>query len=68
MPHQPANSPLGAFLAALREEKIRCILIGNMAAIHYLWRASSPANVRRAETKFWLLCLSWNGLSDWLAD
>jgi hypothetical protein len=34
MPHQPANSPLGAFLAALREEKIPCILIGNMAAIH----------------------------------
>jgi hypothetical protein len=33
MPHQPANSPLGAFLAALRDEKNPCILIGNMAAI-----------------------------------
>src|SRR6266704_1747249 len=33
MPHQPPDSPLGAFLAALREEKIPCILIGAMAAI-----------------------------------
>jgi hypothetical protein len=33
MPNQPPNSPLGAFLAALREAQIRCILIGNMAAI-----------------------------------
>lgn len=33
MPHQPQNRPLGAFLAALRKEKIDCILIGNMAAI-----------------------------------
>src|SRR5712691_4904786 len=33
MPHQPLDSPLGAFLAALREEKIPCILIGAMAAI-----------------------------------
>lgn len=33
MPPQPPNSPLGAFLAALREAQIACILIGNMAAI-----------------------------------
>ena len=33
MPHQPPNRPLGAFLAALREQNIDCILIGNMAAI-----------------------------------
>jgi hypothetical protein len=33
MPLQSENSPLGAFLAALREEGIDCILIGAMAAI-----------------------------------
>lgn len=33
MPHQPADRPLGAFLKALREAKIRCILIGSMAGI-----------------------------------
>src|SRR5216683_2566658 len=33
MPDKPPDSPLGAFLAALREQKIRCILIGAMAAI-----------------------------------
>jgi len=33
MPHKHPDSPLGAFLAALREEKIPCILIGAMAAI-----------------------------------
>jgi hypothetical protein len=33
MPLQPPGSPLGAFLKALREEKIECILIGAMAAI-----------------------------------
>jgi hypothetical protein len=33
MPLQRQNSPLGAFLKALREEKIDCILIGAMAAI-----------------------------------
>jgi hypothetical protein len=32
MPLQPQDSPLGAFLKALREEKIDCILIGAMAA------------------------------------
>jgi hypothetical protein len=33
MPPEPPISPLGAFLKALREEKIDCILIGMMAAI-----------------------------------
>ena len=33
MPLQPQDSPLGAFLKALREERIDCILIGSMAAI-----------------------------------
>src|SRR5436190_22774067 len=33
MPNQPAVSALGAFLKALEEEKIPCILIGMMAAI-----------------------------------
>src|SRR5437867_6379944 len=33
MPLQSQDSPLGAFLKTLREEKIDCILIGAMAAI-----------------------------------
>jgi hypothetical protein len=33
MPLQPAASPLGVFLKALREEGIDCILIGATAAI-----------------------------------
>ena len=33
MPLQPQDSPLGAFLKALSEEGIDCILIGAMAAI-----------------------------------
>lgn len=33
MPLQSQDSPLGAFLKALREEGINCILIGAMAAI-----------------------------------
>ena len=33
MPHQRPNSPLGAFLAALREPQIKCLLIGGMAAV-----------------------------------
>jgi hypothetical protein len=33
MPFQSQDSPFGAFLKALREEKIDCILIGAMAAI-----------------------------------
>ena len=34
MPTEPPDSPLGAFLEALRQEGIDCILIGGMAAIH----------------------------------
>ena len=33
MPAKPPDSPLGAFLASLREAQIECILIGAMAAI-----------------------------------
>jgi len=33
MPPQPSRSALGAFLQALNEEKIPCILIGMMAAV-----------------------------------
>ncbi len=33
MPLEPQDSPLGAFLKALRQEGIDCILIGAMAAI-----------------------------------
>jgi len=33
MPPELADSPLGAFLRALKQEKIDCILIGGMAAI-----------------------------------
>jgi len=33
MPLEPSIRPLGAFLKALRQEKIDCILIGMMAAI-----------------------------------
>ena len=33
MPFQPQDSPLGAFLKALREEKIDSIRVGAMAAI-----------------------------------
>lgn len=33
MPPQPQDSPLGAFLKALDEEGVECILIGAMAAI-----------------------------------
>ena len=33
MPDQRPNSPLGAFLAVLREAQIKCILIGGMAAV-----------------------------------
>ena len=35
MPPQPSSSPLGAFLAALREDQIKCILIGAMAAVRH---------------------------------
>jgi hypothetical protein len=33
MPNQPPDRPLGAFLQALKKEKIDCILIGMMAAV-----------------------------------
>lgn len=33
MAHQPPISPLGAFLKALKQDQINCILIGSMAAI-----------------------------------
>jgi len=33
MPLEPSIRPLGAFLKALRQEKIDCILMGRMAAI-----------------------------------
>ena len=33
MPNQSPVSPLGAFIKALREQEIACILIGAMAAI-----------------------------------
>jgi hypothetical protein len=35
MPPKPSSSPLGDFLAALREEEIKCILIGAMAAVRH---------------------------------
>jgi hypothetical protein len=35
MSTQPPSSPLGAFLAALREAQIKCILIGGMAAVRH---------------------------------
>src|SRR5262249_52125706 len=35
MPTKPSSRPLGAFLAALREERIKCILIGAMAAVRH---------------------------------
>jgi hypothetical protein len=35
MPSQPQDRPLGAFLEALRQEGIDCILIGAMAAVRH---------------------------------
>jgi hypothetical protein len=35
MPPKHSSSPLGAFLAALHEQKIKCILIGAMAAVRH---------------------------------
>ncbi len=49
MPHKPPDSPLGAFLAALREEKIPCILIGAMAAIEQ----GSPLTTIGADLSVW---------------
>lgn len=50
MPPQPPSSPLGAFLAALREVQIDCILIGGMAAI----RQGAP--LMTVDHDFWV-CL-----------
>jgi hypothetical protein len=48
MPDQPPNSPLGAFLAALREAQISCILIGGMAAV----RQGAP--ITTIDYDFWV--------------
>jgi hypothetical protein len=48
MPAQSPNSALGAFLAALREAQIDCILIGGMAAI----RQGAP--LMTLDYDFWL--------------
>jgi hypothetical protein len=58
MPLQPQDSPLGAFLKALREEKIDCILIGAMAAIQQgapLMTVDYDFWVNLAERKYVLL-------------
>jgi len=46
-PHRP-GSPLGAFLAALREAQIRFILIGGMAAV----RQGAP--ITTIDYDFWV--------------
>ena len=48
MPHRTSQRPLGDFLQALREEKIDCILIGMMAAIH------QGAPLMTLDYDFWL--------------
>jgi hypothetical protein len=48
MPPQPPSSPLGAFLAALHEAKIQCILIGGMAAV----RQGAP--ITTIDYDFWV--------------
>ena len=48
MPHQRTVRPLGAFLKALREEKIPCILIGMMAAVE------QGAPMTTVDYDFWL--------------
>jgi hypothetical protein len=48
MPVQPQNSPLGAFLKALREEEIEHILIGAMAAIE------QGAPLMTVDYEFWV--------------
>ncbi len=48
MPPQPPSSPLGSFLAALREAQIQCILIGGMAAV----RQGAP--VTTIDYDFWV--------------
>lgn len=70
MPDQSANSPLGAFFKALKEEKIPCILIGMMAAIRQgaplttidydLWvKLPERQYVRLGATRIWLRCQCW---------
>jgi len=48
MPPQPPSSPLGTFLAALREAQIKCILIGAMAAV----RQGAP--ITTIDYDFWV--------------
>src|SRR5689334_9847137 len=55
---QPQDSALGAFLKALREEKIDCILIGAMAAIErgaplmtVDWQCNSKTGVRQPASR-----------------
>jgi hypothetical protein len=48
MPPQPPSSPLGAFLAALREAQIQCVLIGAMAAV----RQGAP--ITTIDYDFWV--------------
>jgi len=48
MPPQPPSSPLGAFLSALREAQIQCILIGAMAAV----RQGAP--ITTIDYDFWV--------------
>jgi len=48
MPAQPPSSPLGAFIAALREAHIQCILIGGMAAV----RQGAP--ITTLDYDFWV--------------
>jgi len=52
MPHRTSQRPLGDFLQALREEKIDCILIGMMAAIHGLrFRLYAGLHAERLATR-----------------
>jgi hypothetical protein len=48
MPLQPRDSPLGAFLKALREAEIDCIFIGAMAAIE------QGAPLMTVDYEFWV--------------
>jgi hypothetical protein len=48
MPPQPPSSPLGTFLAALREAQIKCSLIGAMAAV----RQGAP--ITTIDYDFWV--------------
>jgi hypothetical protein len=50
MPLQSQDSPLGAFLKALRQQKIDWILVGAMAAIE------QSAPLMTVDYDFWVLC------------